>query len=115
MDSVYIVCYILGMNSTASPKELLKQIAQIQHMERGKLCLLREGPNGPYYNHQTWQDGKNVCRYVPQDQLPALKEAITGYEKFQKLTHQYAEVVIEKTRAELASGLKKKNPVPNSS
>jgi hypothetical protein len=103
------------VNSSSSPQELLHRIAQIQRMERGKLCLLREGPNGPYYNHQTWQDGKNVCRYVPQDQLPALEEAIAGYEKFQQLIQQYAEVVIQKTRAELASGLKKKSAPPNSS
>lgn len=103
------------MNSSATPQEVLRQIAQIHHMERGKLCLLREGPNGPYYNHQTWQDGKNVCRYVPQDQLAPLQEAIAGYEKFQQLIQQYAELVIQKTRAELSSGLKKKSPPPNSS
>lgn len=103
------------MNSSATAHALLKQIAQIRHMERGKLCLLREGPNGPYYNHQTWQDGKNVCRYVPQDQLAAVQEAIAGYQKYQQLTEQYAEAVIQKTRGELASGLKKKSPLPNSS
>lgn len=103
------------MNSSATPQELLQQIAQIQRMERGKLCLLREGPNGPYYNHQTWQDGKNVCRYVPQDQLAALQEAIAGYDKFQQLIQQYAELLIQKTRAELSSGLKKKSLPPNSS
>jgi hypothetical protein len=31
------------------------------------------------------------------------------------LTEQYAELVIQKTRAELTAGLKKKNPRPNSS
>ena len=67
MDRKYIACYILPMNSSPTPHSVLKQIAQIHHMERGKLCLLREGPNGAYYNHQTWQGGKNVCRYVPQD------------------------------------------------
>jgi len=103
------------MNSPAAPQALLHQIAQIQRMERGKLCLLREGPNGPYYNHQTWQEGKNVCRYVPQDQLAALQEAIAGYETFQQLIQQYAELVIQKTRVELSSGLKKKSPPTNSS
>ena len=101
------------MNFSSSLHELLKQIGQIERMERGKLCLLREGPNGPYYNHQTWQDGKNVCRYVPQDQLAALQEAMAGYETFQQLTQEYAELVIQKTRAELSSGLKKKSPPPN--
>ena len=76
------------MNSSARPKSLVKQIGQIKHMERGKLCLLREGPNGPYYTHQTWQDGKNVCRYVPQEQLRAVKEALAGYEKIRHLTEE---------------------------
>jgi hypothetical protein len=103
------------MNSTATPKELLRQIGQIKQMERGKLSVLGEGPNGPYYKHQTWQEGKNVSRYVPRDQAPALQEALDGYEKYQHLTEQYAELVIQKTRAELTSGLKKKTPRPNSS
>lgn len=103
------------MNASATPKQLLKEIGQIKQMERGKLSVLGEGPNGPYYKHQTWQDGKNVSRYVPRDQAPALQEAIDGYEKYQHLTEQYAELVIQKTRAELASGLKKKTPRPNSS
>lgn len=103
------------MNSSATPKELLGQIGQIKQMERGKLSVLGEGPNGPYYKHQTWQEGKNISRYVPRDQAPALQEAIDGYEKYQHLTEQYAELVIQKTRAELASGLKKKNPRPTSS
>ena len=96
------------MNTKITPQGLLQQIAQIQHMERGKLCILREGPEGPYYNHQTWEDGKNVSRYVPRDQVPALQEAIAGYEKFEQLTKEYSQSVIQQTRAELATGLKKK-------
>ena len=103
------------MNAKITPQVLLQQIAQIQHMERGKLCILREGPAGPYYNHQTWENGKNVSRYVPRDQVPAFQEAIAGYEEFQHLTQEYAELVIQKTRTELASGVKKKTQRPNSS
>ena len=105
------------MNNNPAPdtQALLHQIAQIQHMERGKLCILRQGPDGPYYNHQTWENGKNVARYVPRDQLPALQEAIAGYERFQTLTEQYAQLVIEKTRAERASPTKKKKSAPISS
>jgi hypothetical protein len=102
------------MNSQTTPESLLQQMAQIQRMERGKLCILRQGPQGPYYNHQTWEDGKNVVRYVPADQVPALQEAIEGYHQFQSLTEHYAQQVIEKTRAELAAGSKKK-PRPKSS
>lgn len=96
------------MNTQITPQSLLQQIAQIQHMVRGKLCSLREGPEGPYYNHQTWEDGKNVSRYVPRDQVPAYQEAIAGYAQFEKLTEEYAKILIQKTRDELATGLKKK-------
>ena len=98
------------MNTLMTTHALLQQIAQIQHMERGKLCIIRQGPGGPYYNHQTWEKGKNVSRYVPQNQVPALQEAIAGYELFQSLTEQYIGLIVEKTRAELASGSKKKTP-----
>jgi len=98
-----------------TPQSLLQQIAQIPHMERGKLCILRQGPAGPYFNHQTWENGKNVSRYVPQDQVPAMKKAIAGYEQFESLTEEYAQMIIHKTRTELATGFKKKTSRPNSS
>jgi hypothetical protein len=104
----------MNTNKT-TPQSLLQQIAQIPHMERGKLCILRQGPDGPYFNHQAWENGKNVSRYVPHDQVPAIKQAIAGYEQFESLTEQYAQMIIQKTRAELATGLKKKTSRPNSS
>ena len=103
------------MNTKINPQSLLHQIAQIQHMERGKLCVLREGPNGPYFNHQTWEDGKNVSRYVPPDQVQALQDAIAGYQQFQSLTQQYAQFIVDKTRIERQAGSKKKTPRLNSS
>jgi hypothetical protein len=103
------------MTTQITPQSLLHQIGQIQYLERGKLCVLREGPQGPYYNHQTWENGKNVSRYVPHDQVPALQQAIAGYEKFQNLMEQYVQLIIHKTRAELAAGLKKKTQRQNSS
>ncbi len=103
------------MNAKITPQSLLQQIAQIQHMERGKLCILREGPEGPYYNHQSWENGKNVSHYVPQDQVPAFQEAIAGYEQFQDLTGKYAQIVIQKTREERTTGFKKKTSRPKSS
>lgn len=103
------------MKSSLTPQELLQQIAQIPRMERGKLCVLRQGPEGPYYNCQSREDGKNFARYVSRDQLPAYQEAIAGYQKFRQLTEQYARQVIQKTRAELAASKKKKTSRPNSS
>lgn len=103
------------MTTPITPQSLLQQIAQIQQMERGKLCVLREGPAGPYYNHQTWEKGKNVVRYVPQDRVQALQQAIAGYEQFQRLMEQYGQLIIQQTRAELAAGFKKKTRRPASS
>ena len=44
------------------PEALLKEIASLQQMERGKLRRMRRGPKGVYYNHQTWEKGKNAVR-----------------------------------------------------
>ena len=84
-------------------------------MERGKLSVIREGPSGPFYKIQAREDGKNVTRYVPRDQVPATQEAIEGYKKFQALTDQYAELKIRETRATIGAGSKKKSRPPPSS
>ena len=84
-------------------------------MERGKLSVLREGPSGAFYKIQAREGGKNRTRYVPRDQVPATEEAIAGYQKFQTLTEQYAELKIQETRAAIAADSKKKNPHPRSS
>jgi hypothetical protein len=113
---MYIVYYIyIFMNPPITPQSLMQQIVQIQHMERGRLCPMGQGPEGPYYNHQAWEHGKNVSRYIPRDQVAAMQEAIAGYERFQNLMDQYVQLIIQKTRAELAAGVKKKSSHPTSS
>ena len=107
--------YTFGMNTPLSPQVLLEKILQIQHMEHGSLCVLRQGPNGPYYNLNSWENGKNDCRYIPQDKVPKVRKAIEGYQHFQHLIQQYAEQKIEQTRAELGIGIKKKSPRPRPS
>ena len=96
------------MKPKSSPQHLLEQAAQIQRMERGKLSILREGPEGPYFNHQCRQDGKNVSRYVPRDQVQATQEAIDGYNQFTQLIEEYVDLSVAKTRAEIAARSKKK-------
>jgi len=88
--------------------QLFEQIAHIKRMERGKLTVMREGPEGPYYKLQAWEKGKNVSRYVSRDEAAAVREALEGYHRFQQLTEQYAQVIIDQTRAELAALSKKK-------
>lgn len=88
------------MTPSTSPQAILRQLAQIRRMERGKLCQMRPGPNGPYYSHQTWAQGRNVARYVPRDRVPALRTAIAGYQAFLQLTQAYADLIIARTRQE---------------
>jgi hypothetical protein len=103
------------MNAKASPQDLLRQISEIQRMEHGKLSTMSPGPAGPYYRLQSWENGKNVSKYVPREQAPAVQEAIAGYQRFAALSQEYAQLIIDKTRAEIASAQKKTKRRPKSS
>ncbi len=102
------------MNQTTSD-QILHQIAQIQRMEPGKLCVIGQGPNGPYYNLQCREKGKTLTRYVPADQVPLVVEHTTNYRRFQTLVDHYAQLIVDRTRAERAAGAKKKTPLRSSS
>ena len=75
--------------------KLLEKISSVEKMERGKLCRMGERP---HYNLQSWENGKNVVRYVPSDQVEEMREAIKGYQRFRELCEQYATEVIKQTR-----------------
>ena len=103
------------MNIQHSLSSILQQIANIQTMERGKLSVIKESSAGPFYKIQAREQGKNLTRYVPREQVGALQEAIEGYQRFKSLTEQYAQQVIERTRLAIAAGSKKKPPLRTSS
>jgi hypothetical protein len=103
------------MNAKPTPQSLLQEIGQIQHLDRGTISVLRQGPPGPYYNHQCYENGRNVSRYVPQEQVPDLKAAIDGYHRVQELMAQYVQLLVERTRAQREAGAKKKTPGRKSS
>ena len=107
--------YTMAMNPKPTPQSLLDDIAQIQRLDRGTVSVLRQGPQGPYFNHQCYENGRNVSRYVPPEQVPELKAAIDGYRQVQELMAQYVQLMVEKTRAERAAGAKKKTQRHNSS
>ena len=109
-----IILYITLMKSQSDAQSFLREAAQIHHMEKGSLHVLRQGPSGPYYNLQFSENGKHVSRYVPQDQVDDLRQAIDGYRQFTRLSDQYAQLVIERTRAELAGAKKKTRPSSSS-
>src|SRR5271169_586694 len=104
--------YTSLMNTPLTPQTLIERILQIQCMEHGSLSIIGQGPNGPYYSLNSWENGKNCCRYLPQDNVPEVQQAIEGYHQYQQLTQQYAQQIIEQTRAQLNIGIKKK-PQPN--
>jgi hypothetical protein len=97
------------MNPSSTPQGLLQQIAQIQHMEPGKLCVIRHGPQGPYYNLQCRERGRTLTRYVPAYQAAVVATHTANYQRFQALVGQYAQQLIEQTRAERAADAKKKS------
>ena len=70
-------------------------MACIERMERGKLCQMT---GRPHYNLQVWRNGKNEVRYVRQEEVQALQEAIDGYNRYMALAQQYADLIIARTR-----------------
>jgi hypothetical protein len=102
------------MKATTDPKGILKQLATIDQMERGKLSVMRQGPNGPFYNLQRWQDGRNVTEYVPAAQVPLVQENIAFHQRFTALVEQYENIITERSRQERRDGVKKKLPTPTS-
>jgi len=92
-----------------NPSEILQQIAQIQQMEPGKLCVIRQGPKGPYYNLQCREHGKTLTRYVPPDQVEVLTRHTANYQMFQELVGQYAQLNHRTNPCERMGGFKKKD------
>jgi hypothetical protein len=95
----------------STPQSILEQIGQIQDMERGKLCPMQ---GGRYSNHQTWEQGRNVVRYVPAAQIPALKRSIAGYRRFRLLVEQYVALVVRQSRQRRTARPQATSPIPAS-
>ena len=100
---------------TPTSAQILQQISEIHHMEPGKLCIIRQGTTGPYYNLQCREHGKPVSRYVPRDQVETVAANTANYRKFKALVEQFATCLVEQTRAERAAEVKKKIPPRSSS
>src|SRR6266516_4793688 len=103
-------------NPSSSPKLILDQIAAIPTMEIGKLSSYvptgRPASTDPYFKLQSWQNGKNLTRHVRSEHLPQLQAALDGYARFRKLCDQYAQLMVERTRAEWEKDSKKKQIRP---
>lgn len=91
---------------------LLEQIAAIPAMERGKLS---PHSSGRHQKLQCWQAGRNHTRHVAADELPAVERALAGYAQYRQLTEEYADLVIQETRQNIATAKKKYRSRPPSS
>lgn len=91
-----------------SPSHILREINQIQRMEPGKLCVIRRGTKGAFYNLQYRENGKAISQYVPRDQAETVAQNTANYQKFKELVGDYAQAIVEATREERGSGSKKK-------
>lgn len=104
------------MDYEARRKQILKQMARIDCMEKGRLNeeyreRTRDGKIvrfGPYYKHQRWEDGRNVSRRVPSTEVEPLRKAVEGYHEFEELAKEYARLTIAMTRKPASENSKKK-------
>jgi hypothetical protein len=101
--------------SLTDPQSILQQIAAIPTMETGTLSAYvptgRPASTDPYFKLQSWQLGKNVTRHIRSERLPQLRDALKGYAQFRQLCDQYADLLVQRTRAAWDSDSKKK-PIP---
>ncbi len=104
---LYTRVYSYTVKHTKTQVGLLQQIANIERMEPGKLCVIGQGKDGPYYNLQCRENGAPVSRYVAQDQVERVKENTENYRTFQALVEQYAQQIITRTREERLDGKQK--------
>jgi len=96
------------MTTQQRRQEILQEMNAITRMERGKLCTQSRGPSAPpFYKLQCWRHGKNHTRYVPQEEVPALQEALAGHQRFQELAEEFVDVTIALTQAEEVAERKK--------
>ncbi len=96
------------MKTTKKARRLLERMAEIGEMERGKVCPMK---GRDHFNHQTWQDGRNVVRYVHRDDVPELQRAIDGCNRFMDLTQQYVDEIIRLSRRERQKNAKKRKSI----
>lgn len=94
----------MAMGISKKAQKILVQLSEITDMERGKVCKLK-GRKG--YNHQTWQKGRNTVKYIRNEDVDDIEQAIRGYNRFMLLVQKYADEIIKQSRKERDSKSKK--------
>lgn len=93
----------------------IKQMADITRMERGHLSVIRIGPDGPYFNLQRRENGRNRTEYIPRDQVAAVEQNIAAYERFKSLVDEHIAEISARSAQERRAGVKKKRRMPKPS
>ena len=85
------------MKISKKAQKLLIQMSEITNMERGKVCKMK-GRKG--FNHQTWQNGRNVVKYIHSENISDIEQDIKQYNHFMDLVGKYADEIIKQSRKE---------------
>ena len=80
-------------------------LARIKDGEIGDLIALRAyrmggggGMTGPYFQHQVWENGKNLSQRIRAEEAPALQTAIANRQLAEALAQEYIAVTVQWTR-----------------
>ena len=110
------------MNSTQIKNrrdDILLKMRNIPSMKRGQLTeqtLTRTAADGtkqkrgPYFTLQRWEKGRNRSQRVHADQLPAVRAAVQGYQRFKELSEEFAELTEQLTEMKSPLLPQKKTP-----
>lgn len=85
----------MAMKTSKKAQKILIQISEIRNMERGKVCKLK-GRKG--FNHQTWQKGRNIVKYIHSEDVQDMEQATKEYNRFMILVQKYADEIIKQSR-----------------
>jgi len=87
----------------AQREQVLRELAGLDTMEYGSLRTEHRparggGTTGPYYQHQIWEQGKNLSQRIPAAEAPALAQALANRQRAEALVEQYIALSVQLTR-----------------
>ena len=79
-------------------EEILREMASIGLMARGKLCEMGRSKAGKaFFSLQSWRNGRNVTKYGPAGKVDRVRAATEGYRRFMELVEEYVDIVEAKS------------------
>lgn len=102
------------MDTHFTPARILKQIAQLTRMERGEVFKHIRHTGYEFYTHSFYEDGKTHTRYIPKDEVSAIRKLNADWNRFHKLVARYESLIIQRTRAERAAAKAAKKVIDRS-